>query len=227
MLKVKNLFGPKIGMVRLWAVLFFGLSIAAGSGAITWWDQAMMETIQRIIPRSWDTFLSYFSLIGSFEVLTVVLFFLLWKKERITQLVVIGAYFFGQVVELGMKMWIFHPNPPAGFFRYNLPVLPVSSHVQTGHSYPSGHSYRTVFLAVFMASLAWRSARLNKIQKSFGLLLLGLFCIIMLISRVSLGEHWPSDVMGGMLLGLICGWFLPKTGKNPNQIISTPATELL
>jgi membrane-associated phospholipid phosphatase len=76
------------------------------------------------------------------------------------------------------------------------------------HSFPSGHVTHTVafygFLLVLLAPLVGRVAP----HERFAIRILQGGCIFMIacigVGRVMLGEHWPSDVLGGYLLGVLC-----------------------
>jgi len=63
------------------------------------------------------------------------------------------------------------------------------------HSFPSGHAVRAVMLAVVALGLgpAW-----------FGLLL-AVWAPLVCLARVAMGVHYLSDVLAGMLLGLLLG----------------------
>ena len=144
---------------------------------------------------SLDTPLSIFSLLGSFEVTSLILIVILTKLKLKKGLIVLFVFGLGMGVELIGKIFLYHPGPPNIFFRYSLDVLFPSAYVQTGHSYPSGHSYRTAFLTLLLIYLTNVSKNLKSSAKKALSLSLRLTLLLMLVSRVSLGEHWATDVV--------------------------------
>lgn len=63
------------------------------------------------------------------------------------------------------------------------------------HSFPSGHAARAIFLAVMALGLGptW-----------FGVLLI-IWAPLVALARVALGVHYLSDILAGLLLGLVAG----------------------
>jgi undecaprenyl-diphosphatase len=72
----------------------------------------------------------------------------------------------------------------------------------SGYSFPSGHAVFYTWLA-FMAAFGL-APRLRPVTRTLVWAAAGAVIVIACLGRVWAGDHWPSDVLGGLLLGL--GW---------------------
>jgi membrane-associated phospholipid phosphatase len=162
--------------------------------------------LQDRFSRNWDYPFSILSVIGSAEVTSLIwasLALLCLVKKYWKALFALPLFFVSVAIEVFGKLFVMHPGPPHLFYRgvidFNFP----SHYVHTNFSYPSGHMTRTAFLASFLfLFLHYKWPHLFGRIFQVGLIM---FIIAMTISRVYLGEHWLSDVIGGLLLGISFG----------------------
>lgn len=195
-----------IGVSFLFLIAFVVFTFLVKEDVLNRIDFDTTVRLQNHIQARFDTIFSVFSLIGSFEILAGLIFLIALLRKKIVSLLVFIPFAAAHVAEIIGKSFVHHPGPPFMFFRYNLDFLFPSSYVQTGSSYPSGHSMRTLFISVIFFYLIIKS-KLKMPSKIFFITLLVAFNGVMLISRVSLGEHWTSDVVGGALLGSSAAFF--------------------
>lgn len=159
--------------------------------------------LQNNISRRFDDLFSYFSAIGSFEPMAIVLIALMvfWRKIITGISLVIGFVGF-HGIELFGKLFVDHLPPPEFMLRTKRLVEYPQFHVRAEFSYPSGHAGRAVFIGVILLFIIWNSKRISKEIKILLSLIIGVYLGIMLVSRVYLGEHWTTDVVGGSILAL-------------------------
>ncbi|MFC6275373.1 phosphatase PAP2 family protein [Levilactobacillus tangyuanensis] len=85
-------------------------------------------------------------------------------------------------------------------------LRPIHQVIQdTGFGFPSGHVFSAALLACILITLIVRSLDLNWL--SWGLIAVFSVAVIgLMLARLGLRNHYPSDVMGGVLLA--SGWWL-------------------
>ena len=75
-------------------------------------------------------------------------------------------------------------------------------------SFPSGHVMFYVIFFGFMALLMYSIKKINRtLRIAVGILCMAMIFIIP-VSRIYMGAHWFTDVLGGFLLGILCLYVL-------------------
>lgn len=171
-------------------------------------DYKITIFLQGIIPDFLTTSFSTFSVLGTAEVLTLILFLSLLIFTNIKRIYVVVLYAFVTLIELTGKLFIEHQPPPIEFLKTNISIgFPSGAVAPHLYSYPSGHSARTAFVSGFIILMIWLNPKLSKETKIAIITCILIFDSVMFVSRVYLGEHWASDVVGGALLGFSLAFF--------------------
>ena len=178
-------------MLSIFSLLCFsGMAILISGSKIEASDHSIISFIQGVESPGLTVIMKCFTFIGSTPSVTVIslfsLFFLYKVLKHRTELILFISIIVGSPILNELLKLIFHRARP-DFHR----LIEIN-----GYSFPSGHAMSAFAVYGVLSFLLWRH-----IPTRWGRTLLIVTSIIMIltigISRIYLGVHYPSDVIGG------------------------------
>lgn len=141
-----------------------------------------------------DAILYAFTVLGTAYVIALLAAPLAWRGQRELAFDVLVLVAVALVVTEALKLATGRPRPCEALVSVRtLAWYPCGS--EPGLAFPSGHATRAFALAALLA---------GRLGARPGLAL-GSVAALIGLSRVYLGVHWPTDVIGGAVLGLALG----------------------
>jgi undecaprenyl-diphosphatase len=152
--------------------------------------------------------------LGGYAILSIITLatwvYLLMTRRQGAALLVLVAIVGGTLISTGLKMGFERPRPD---------LVPHATRIYTA-SFPSGHA---MMAAITYLTLGALLARVEKSRRASAFIM-GLAIIMTLlvgVSRVYLGVHWPSDVVAGWSVGAawaaLC-WFVALQLQRRGQV---------
>lgn len=157
-------------------------------------DSSIQSAMRGNLPELATRFWTMITLLGNVPVLLVltllVALFFYWKSWKAEALFLMGSLAAVGGVSTALKYLYQRPRPSLEWLLETI-----------GPSFPSWHTAGTLVVAGFIAIVMQQ--RMEKgIVKKISQLVLILLAILVALSRIYIGVHYPTDIIGGWLLAL-------------------------
>ncbi|MBR2491997.1 MAG: phosphatase PAP2 family protein [Paludibacteraceae bacterium] len=168
---------------------------------------ALLQRLEQMRTPFLDTLMEMVTLLGEETILIVMIAVLcfMFHKENAYRLCFLTVFSLG--LNGFLKNLLKIPRP----FSTGA-VTCVRPETATGYSFPSGHTQNFA---------TWSTAVAKILRKKRFLITALVLSVLMGFSRMYLGAHYPSDVMVGLMLGILVGFFgndLYDKLKNPKKM---------
>ena len=155
-------------------------------------DTIVCDYIYRLRSDGLTTFFKAVTYLGNWQTITLICcVFLVLPKVRLS---------FGIPLSITAVLATSIQKALKTAFHRQRPELSLHLIQQGGYSFPSGHSFT---ILIFYGLAIFLCRRYIKDKRIANLVTILLSCLIFLIgfSRIYLGVHYPTDVLGGWVLG--------------------------
>ena len=161
-------------------------------------DGQLLVAIQGLHLSWLDPVVSVYTKLGDAGLLwiSLSLAFLLNKRTRKAGALALCAMILGLIVtNLTIKPLISRPRPWLVW-----PITPLVTE-KDPNSFPSGHT-----CAAFAAAMTW----VRTLPRRRDRVIVAVMAVLMGLSRLYVGVHYPSDVLAGAVIGSLCAWIAWK-----------------
>ena len=187
-------------------ILFCILAVLVSTGVTQSFDSAVLLWINQYANATLDAFFVSFTQLGGLVFMVVaglaLLAYFLYKKRYSDALFAAVSLGGVAVVNVILKSIFERPRPDLWDWLIH----------ETSMSFPSGHATATMALAMCILILVWRTK-----WRLAACITLFLYVVSIGISRLYLGVHYPTDILGGWLLGIawvtFVAWMIRRYGR--------------
>lgn len=191
--KEKNIIMKNIRLI-LFTITFWAFVIIVDNifeNDICKFDNLIYKYVSKPINPTLTEVFKIFTNIGSgYVIIPVCILMFIILKEKIEAVFISINFFSSALLNFILKNIFERPRPE----QYRLIKA-------TGYSFPSGHSMVSMAFYGFIIYLIFKNVKNVKL-KWIAAILLSIMIILIGISRIYLGVHYASDVLGGYLLAI-------------------------
>lgn len=158
-------------------------------GETLWFDEAILNAINNLSTDFWNTFFVVVTQLGgvlSIIAITAGLLLILILRRKYKKAFIVGAIVGGAALLNVILKLIFERARPDLWERLV---------VETTFSFPSGHAMASSALALSVIFICW-----NTRFRWIALVVSVLFVIVIALSRLYLGVHYPTDILAGWIV---------------------------
>jgi len=186
--------------------------------AVLQWGLDFVRQIQTLTTPWLTVIMRAITSTGSAAACLILISFIYWcvdekKGLRLAVVLLISAW-----INLALKYLLDQPRP---FFEAYDPSVGRTAVIMGG--FPSAHAQNSLVIWIIIAS--WKIVPRLSRAAHFGIA--ALLCLLIGFSRIYLGAHFPTDVLGGWLLGgiILAVYFL--AGSRIEALLKSPRAGLI
>ena len=183
--------------------------------AVLQWGLDFIRTIQGDRNPALVLFMRAVSTAGSAGAYMLLIALVYWcidekKGLRLGITLLVSAW-----INLALKFILDQPRPFFPGFAPDIALVP-----ETLGGLPSGHAQNSLVICFILAS--WG-------KKAWHFAAAAAFCLLMAFSRIYLGVHFPTDILGGWLVGgiVLCAYFFAGRHIEAHLTVGAPRAGLL
>ena len=155
-------------------------------------DETIYNLIIKMLNTNVTAVMMFISYLGSAVTLITlsIAFLLLFKNKKYPKFIILNLILVFILSRI-LKLIIARPRPQ---------VLKLV--LENGYSFPSGHSMISAAFYGLIIYFIWKNVKNTKL-KYISCILLALLILLIGVSRIYLGVHYATDVIGGFIIGFI------------------------